>query len=71
MISLVDDLTFPIQCPKCGHEIEQSVDGLKDDPKLTCPYCGQSLQLQSGGSGWDIAQQLDDLDVVWDMTTKG
>ena len=71
MTSLVDDLTFPIQCLKCGYEIEQSVDGLKNAPKLTCPACGQSLQLQSGASGWDIAQQLDDLDVVWDMTTNG
>ncbi|WP_425487880.1 YnfU family zinc-binding protein [Microvirga lupini] len=66
MPKLSDEITFPIGCPKCGHETEQTVTRLKDEPELTCPACGERFKVESRGSAGDVADELDKIDRLFD-----
>ena len=59
---LVDAVTFPIECPKCGHKTDQPVSRLKSDPTLTCPSCSNVFKIESQGTGRQVADQLEELD---------
>jgi ribosomal protein S27E len=67
---LSDAVTVPIQCPKCGHETEHSIAWLKTDPVLSCSACGEKLKIDSGGTLTDVANQLDNIDRLFDKITK-
>jgi len=41
MPGFLDDASFVLECPKCGHKSEQMAGGLKAKPKFVCPGCGQ------------------------------
>jgi len=68
---LTDEMTVPIKCPKCGHETEQSLAWLKDDPTLVCPSCGECFKFDGASEIGDAADELDDLDRAWNKVTKG
>jgi hypothetical protein len=38
---------LPIPCPKCGHEIKETLAGLEKNPDLTCPSCGTSFAVNA------------------------
>jgi transposase-like protein len=61
----------PVKCPKCGHEANHSFARLKDDPILTCSSCAEQFKIESGGSLGEVANQLDDIDRLFDKIGKG
>jgi Predicted ATPase involved in replication control, Cdc46/Mcm family len=63
-------ISFPIKCPKCGHETKQSIAGLKDDPLLVCSSCSETFKIESGGTARGVADDLDKLDRAWDNLIK-
>jgi hypothetical protein len=67
---LADAMTVPVQCPKCGHESEHPIAGLKDDPILTCSACAETFKIESGGGLREVADQLDDIDRLFDKIGK-
>lgn len=69
--SLRDELTFPIECPKCGHEIPQTLAQLKDNPVLVCSACGENVQVTSDAATREAAEQVDNIDRAWDKLAKG
>jgi transposase-like protein len=71
MAHLVDEMTAPIKCPKCGHETEQSIARLKNDPEIICPSCGQKFKIESGGTTGKVADKLDEIDRLIDKIGKG
>jgi transcription elongation factor Elf1 len=71
MPRLADEMKILIKCPKCGHETEHSIAGLKDDPVLVCLSCGERFRVESKGTMRETADKLDDLDRAWDKVTKG
>ncbi len=36
----LDDATANLECPKCGHQISETIGRLKQQNELTCPACG-------------------------------
>jgi hypothetical protein len=70
MARLVDEMTVPIKCPKCGHETEQSLARLKDDPILICPSCGDTFKIESSGTMGKVADELDEIDRLIDKIGK-
>ena len=38
-------IAFP--CPKCKHEIKETVARLKQDPTITCPSCNVSINVKA------------------------
>ena len=67
---LGDELTFAVPCPKCGHETEQAVSRLKDDPTLVCPSCSEAFKFESGGSMREVADQVDNIDRLFESLGK-
>lgn len=63
---LGDAITFPIRCPECNHETEQSVSRLKDAPILVCPACSYHFKVESGGTGRQVADQIQEIDRLID-----
>lgn len=59
---LVDSVTFPIECPQCGHKTEQPVSRLQDDPTITCESCAHVFKIETHGTGRQVADQLAELD---------
>jgi predicted RNA-binding Zn-ribbon protein involved in translation (DUF1610 family) len=35
--------TANFECPTCGHEINEPVGRMQDNPNFTCPECGQTF----------------------------
>jgi transposase-like protein len=61
----------PIKCPKCGHESNYSLARLKNDPTLICASCSETFEIESGGSLRQVADQMDDIDRLFDKIVKG
>lgn len=70
MAGLSDDLGLPLPCPKCGNEVEVSLTRLKDEPQLVCPACGETFNVDSGGTAGEVADQVDNLDRLLDRFGK-
>lgn len=68
--SLSDSVTFPIECPKCSHKTEQLASRLEQDPKVTCPACGEEFGVETGGSAREVSKQLKELDRLLDNFGK-
>ncbi|RLK45965.1 hypothetical protein [Cupriavidus plantarum] len=61
----LDDASIDLPCPKCGHEIQETIGRLKNDPDLICPACKTVIAIDAAQlrGGMDEAQQsLDDLE---------
>jgi lysine biosynthesis protein LysW len=35
------------QCPKCGHELEQTIGNLKLNEHMRCPECGVGINIDT------------------------
>jgi transcription elongation factor Elf1 len=42
-----DDLHIKFQCPKCGHELEQSIANLKLSGQMRCKGCGVGINIDT------------------------
>jgi predicted RNA-binding Zn-ribbon protein involved in translation (DUF1610 family) len=43
----VDANVIRFQCPKCGHELEQSIGDLKASEHMRCPGCGVGINIDT------------------------
>ncbi len=43
----VDAHTIRFQCPKCGHELGQTIGNLKLGKHMQCPECGIGINIDS------------------------
>jgi predicted RNA-binding Zn-ribbon protein involved in translation (DUF1610 family) len=43
----VDTHVIKFQCPKCGHELEQSIGDLKSREHMRCPACGVGINIDT------------------------
>lgn len=39
-----DDISLPITCKACGHEIKETIGRIKRDPVVTC-VCGNQIRV--------------------------
>jgi putative FmdB family regulatory protein len=70
-MALKDEFTVPLKCPECGHEFEETLARLKDDPTIQCPACGKDFKVSTGGTAAEVVDDIDRLDRAWDKLTKG
>jgi predicted RNA-binding Zn-ribbon protein involved in translation (DUF1610 family) len=47
MTNDVDTHVIRFQCPKCGHELEQSIGDLKSREHMRCPACGVGINIDT------------------------
>ena len=45
----LDSRAVDIPCKGCGHKFHESIGRLKQDPKLVCPSCGATTQVDASG----------------------
>jgi transcription elongation factor Elf1 len=43
----VDAHVIKFQCPKCGHELEQSIGDLKSSEQMRCRGCGVGINIDT------------------------
>jgi transcription elongation factor Elf1 len=43
----VNSHLIKFQCPKCGHELEQSIANLKSSKPMICPGCGIGINIDT------------------------
>ncbi len=46
-MSGVDENEIRFQCPKCGHDLKQSIGRLKASEHMTCPGCNIGINVDS------------------------
>ena len=68
--SVSDNVTFPIECPHCGHESEERLTGLKSDPLLTCAACSNQFKIETNGSAREASEKLSEIDRAIDNLFK-
>jgi DNA-directed RNA polymerase subunit RPC12/RpoP len=61
-MGLSDEIKIPLKCPECGHEFQEALARLKNDPVIACPSCGKGFRVKSGGTAQDAAEKVDELD---------
>jgi hypothetical protein len=44
MSSIIDNYVLPVVCPKCGAQIQKSIDWFRKNNELICP-CGTTIYL--------------------------
>jgi hypothetical protein len=64
--NISDDATFPIPCPTCKHETEQSFGLLKANPILTCLACGHRFAVEGDGPVADVVTNFEELNRLLD-----
>jgi transcription elongation factor Elf1 len=42
-----DSSEIEFQCPSCGHELKQTVAGLKAERRMICPGCGIGINIDT------------------------
>ncbi|WP_020201886.1 hypothetical protein [Cupriavidus sp. WS] len=61
----LDGAMLNLACPKCGHQFEETVGRLKDQPDVTCSACGTVITIdlsQLHEASGDIQKELTDLE---------
>ena len=58
-MKLSDGISWDLDCPKCRKKFKATPAELKNDPLLTCPHCGQKIQIDSGGTAGEAADALE------------
>jgi predicted RNA-binding Zn-ribbon protein involved in translation (DUF1610 family) len=43
----IDSSEIEFQCPSCGHELKQTVAGLKAERRMICPGCGIGINIDT------------------------
>lgn len=67
---LTQAVAWPIACPKCGHETEQSIAALKTDPTLVCPSCSEAFKIESQDTAKQTFDQIAEIDRLMDTFGK-
>jgi predicted RNA-binding Zn-ribbon protein involved in translation (DUF1610 family) len=44
---IVDTRIIRFQCPKCGHDLEQTIAQLKSSERMRCPGCGVGINIDT------------------------
>jgi len=44
-----DSADIELTCPKCAHKFKQQLGGLKNDPDIPCPGCGELIHINAKG----------------------
>lgn len=44
-MGLLDDVTIPAQCAKCGHTVEKAIIWLKNNQPFPCAACGAPVSV--------------------------
>jgi hypothetical protein len=44
MSSMIDNYVLPVVCPKCGAQIQKSIEWFRENSELICP-CGTTIYL--------------------------
>lgn len=58
----VDAHVIRFQCPKCGHELEQTIGQLKASEHMQCPGCGVGINIDTNrlaNAADEIQQAID------------
>lgn len=61
----LDDASIGLPCPKCGHEIQETIGRLKNDPDITCPACNTVIGIDAAqlrGGLEEAEESLSDLE---------
>ena len=70
MAKLADEIMIPIPCPHCGHESEETLTRVKENPTIECRACGQTFQIASEPSVEETANKLAEIDRFFDGIGK-
>lgn len=46
-MSIFDDKIIQLTCPQCGHQFDERIGRLKDDPSIPCAGCGATIQIEA------------------------
>jgi transcription elongation factor Elf1 len=46
-MGLFDDKNVTFKCPKCGHEIRETIGWLKSHESMSCSGCGATIHLDT------------------------
>jgi predicted RNA-binding Zn-ribbon protein involved in translation (DUF1610 family) len=47
LMARIDSHEIRFQCPKCGHDLKQTIGRLKANERMTCPGCGVGINIDS------------------------
>jgi uncharacterized Zn finger protein len=67
MTKLADEIMVPLPCPHCGHQSQETLVRLKDNPTVDCLSCGQTFEVASDpfvkdtASKYEIDRSFDDI----------
>lgn len=70
MPTISEEIKFPLKCPKCGHQFEESVARLKQQTELPCPVCGHEFEHGDQVSAGDTLNSVDQISRAWDKISK-
>jgi hydrogenase maturation factor HypF (carbamoyltransferase family) len=59
MADPLDEILYPLECPKCRQEFQVALGRLENAKKLPCPKCRTRVDLTSPERARDIAEWLD------------
>jgi transcription elongation factor Elf1 len=45
MKGIIDAHVVRFQCPKCGHDLEQTIGQIKSSAHMRCPGCGVGINI--------------------------
>jgi hypothetical protein len=46
-MAAVDSNEIKFQCPKCGHDLQQTIGRLKTNEHMTCPGCSIGINIDT------------------------
>jgi transcription elongation factor Elf1 len=47
LMARIDAHEIRFQCPKCGHDLKQTIGRLKANERMTCPGCGVRINIDT------------------------
>lgn len=70
-MGLMDDVTVPAQCPKCGHTEEKPVTWLAKHQPFPCPVCKEPVAVDNIDEMAASFEKLNELGASSDVTIGG
>lgn len=71
MTGFGDKIAWDLKCPHCSQKFKASLSELENDPLLTCPNCGNGIQIESGGTAKETAEAVKQIDKTWNDIVSG
>lgn len=50
------DPEVEVPCPGCGRKFKQRISRLKNHSRISCPHCGNAIELSGQGADDTLAQ---------------